>query len=432
LQALTSASRTVVDSFLVSRLGAAEVAAVGYSSRVIFVVMMAVMGMSDGGAVVVAQFWGRGDVARTRQATALTTAAAALISVASCVACFVWAEQIARLGTSDPAVVELATGYLRSVILMIIPFALISAFASSLRCLGSAWVAMAFSAVGLALHLALSYCLIFGNGGLPALGLTGAALATVISTFVECGMFVAYIYGRRHPMAFRARDLMIGFRNRLLRKIRKVAVPVLFSSVSWAVGIMVFGVLVGNAGVRELAVLSLVTPIESAVVAIVHGVATASAVLIGNSLGEGVDDARIWLITKALMMWNISIAALLSGLLVLTSLGMRTIYGGIDDETLDVAQQTTLVLAALFLFRATGMILQNGLLRAGGDTVYILYADAAFQWLVAIPLTFLAIFVWHLPFPLVYACIYTEEIARTVVSGYRVYRRRWMGRLAEH
>jgi Na+-driven multidrug efflux pump len=118
-------------------------------------------------------------------------------------------------------------------------------------------------------------------------------------------------------------------------------------------------------------------------------------------------------------------------LLLLTSFWVGAIYGDIDAETIGVAQDTTVVLAFVFIFRMACMTLQNGLLRAGGDTVYIFRADLACQWLIAIPLTFLAALVWDLPFPLVFLAINSEEIVKAFVSGYRVYRRKWVNRLVE-
>jgi Na+-driven multidrug efflux pump len=118
--------------------------------------------------------------------------------------------------------------------------------------------------------------------------------------------------------------------------------------------------------------------------------------------------------------------------LLSTSFWLGDIYSGVDETVIHVAQETAIALAIVFIFRATCMTLQNGLLRAGGDTVYILYADLSCQWLVAIPLTFLTALVWRLPFPLVFVAINTEEMVKAMLSGYRVSRRRWMRRLVDH
>jgi putative MATE family efflux protein len=432
LQSLMSTSRSVVDALLVSRLGTDEVAAIGYSSRVLFVVILATLGMADGGAVVVAQFWGSGNVAKARQATALTVVAAGAIALVAFLGCFVWAPRIVAFGTANPTVISLGAAYIRTVIPVIFPFAVISALAAGLRCVGQAKVAMRFALAGLVLHVTLAYGLIYGHAGLPALGFTGAAWATMVSGTAECLMFIAYVYGTRHPMAFGLRDVTAGVRNGILRKIRTVGAPVSLSSVSWASGILTYSILVGRAGTLELAVLSMITPIEAAAVAFANGVSTAASVLVGNSIGEGAKAARIWSISKALLIWSWGVAAVMAAALVSVGFWLGEIYAGVDPKVIHVAEQTTIALAIVFIFRATCMTLQNGLLRAGGDTVYILWADLSSQWLAAIPLTFLTALVWHWPFPLVFVAINSEEMVKAMMSGYRVSRRRWMRRIVDH
>lgn len=431
LQSLMSSSRTIVDALFVSHLGTDEMAAIGYSTRVVFIVIMAMLGTADGGAVIVAQFWGSGSVEKARQATALTVVIAGAIALVLCVVCFVWAREIVAMGTENSRVISLGAEYIRTVIPMIIPFAVISALAASLRCLGQAKVAMNLALVGLLLHVALAYGLVLGNWGMPELGLAGAAWATVISTYAECLLFIVYMYGRRHPMAFGIRDLRDGAGSGILRKIWRVGLPVSLGSVSWAIGILAYSIIVGRAGTQQLAVLSMINPIEATAVAFANGVATAAAVLIGNNIGQGADEEHTWRLSKALLIWNTAVAAVCGLLLALTSLWVGRIYGDIDSGTIGVARDTVLVLAFVFVFRMACMTLQNGLLRAGGDTAYIFRADLGCQWLIAIPLTFLAALVWDLPFPLVFIAINSEEIVKAAVSGYRVYRRKWVQRFVE-
>ncbi|MGA5362595.1 MATE family efflux transporter [Streptomyces purpurascens] len=431
LQSLMSSSRTIVDALFVSHLGTDEIAAIGYSTRVIFIVLMAMLGTANGGAVIVAQFWGSGSARKARQATTLTVVIAGAIAVVVCTACFVWATEIMAVGTENSRVISLGTEYIRTVIPMIIPFAVISVLAASLRSLGQAKTAMNLALIGLFLHVALAYGLVFGNWGMPELRLAGAAWATVISTYAEFLLFIVYLYGRRHPMAFRIRDLREGVGNGILQKIWRVGLPVSLGSMSWAIGIFCYSAIVGRAGTQELAVLSMINPIEDTAVCFANGVATAAAVLIGNRIGEGADEERTWCMSKALLIWSAAVAAVCSLLLLLTSFWVGKIYGEIDGETIGVARDTAAVLAFVFIFRMTCMTLQNGLLRAGGDTVYILRADLGCQWLIAIPLTFMAALVWDLPFPLVFVAINSEEIVKAVISGYRVYRRKWVKRLVE-
>ncbi|MFD8722613.1 MATE family efflux transporter [Streptomyces sp. NPDC059629] len=425
LQALMSTSRTMVDAVLVARLGTDEIAAIGYGSRVFFVVMLATMGMADGGAVIIAQFRGSGDTVRTRRAAAVNTLITAAIALAAFLACLIWAEPMVAVATQDPRVVDLGSQYVRAVAGMILPFAVISSLAAALRCVGQARVAAACALVGVIVHLTLAYGLVFGHWGLHAYGVRGAAWATLISTCVEALLLASYVYLTGNVMAFRVRDCVDGFRNGIAAKIRRVGVPVALSSTSWALGILVYSILVGRAGTVELAVLSMVNPLESFAIAVFIGVSTAAGVMVGSSLGKR-DPEQTWRLSKALLLWSAGVA-MVTGLILLSAyLWLPFLYSGVGRTTLDIARHTVLVLGGVFVFRAMNITIQNGLLRAGGDTVFVLRVDIFTQWVVAIPVTALMTLVWEVPFPLVFLAINTEEIARFFISGIRVLRRRWM------
>jgi putative MATE family efflux protein len=425
LQALMSTSRTMVDAVLVARLGTDEIAAIGYGSRVVFVVMLATMGMADGGAVIIAQFRGSGDAARARRATAVTTAVTVGVALIALVVCLLWARPLVAVATEDPRVIDLGAQYVRAVIGMILPFAVISSLAAALRCMGRARVAAFCALVGIILHLTLAYGLVFGHWGLPSYGVRGAGWATLGSTCVEALLLVGYVYLSRNDMAFRVRDCVDGFKDGIAAKIRRVGVPVSVSSTSWALGILAYSILVGRMGTVELAVLSMVSPLESFAIAVFIGVSTAASVMVGGSLGERKPE-RTWSLSTALLIWTAGTA--LGTCLVLTTayFWLPTLYDGVGTTTLGVARDTVLVLGGVFFFRAMNITIQNGLLRAGGDTMFVLRVDLFTQWAVAVPLTALMTLVWDAPFPLVFLAINAEEIARFLISGHRVLRRRWM------
>jgi putative MATE family efflux protein len=425
-QSLLSSSRSLIDVVLVSGLGSNEVAAIGYGSRVLFVVMLATVGMADGGAVVIAQFLGRGNVEGARRATALTTVFATTIAIVAGVTCLVFARPLVSIATDDPNILAAGATYLRTVVPMVVPFAVISAATASLRCRGESGVAMRFAMMGVTLHVMIACALVPGRGILPGLGVAGAATATVISTYAEGALFLWYLYGRRHPMAFRMVDVRRAFHDGLLTKIRRVGVPVSLSSTSWATGILVYNLLVARAGSQELTVLSMISPIESAAIAIFIGLSTAAAIMIATSLGSG-DAEGTWRMGRALLIWSGGMAVLCCLLLLSAWFWLDEVFGsGIDPATMGVAKESVLILSGVFLFRAMNITQMNGLLRAGGDTVFILKVDLVTQWIAAVPLTFVAALVFHLPFPLILLAINCEEIVKFFVTGWRVLRRRWL------
>jgi Na+-driven multidrug efflux pump len=226
-------------------------------------------------------------------------------------------------------------------------------------------------------------------------------------------------------VAFRPRDVVAGVRAGILDTTRRVAVPACLSATSWAIGILMYNLIVGRSGTQQLAALSMISPIESAAAAAFVGVSTAAAVLVANGLGSG-DTGGSWRLSQALLIWTAGLALVTCAALFSARFWMPWLYRGIDAETMVVARNAAIVLSAVFLFRAMNIILMNGLLRSGGDTVFILKVDVFTQWVISIPLTALVALEWRLAFPIVFLAINSEEIVKFFVSGRRVMRRQWI------
>lgn len=430
LQALVSSSRTVVDSVLTSRLGTDQVAAVGYGGRVVFVGMLAVLGMADGGGVMLAQCWGRGERERASRMSGLVAAITLSVSAVVAVVCFVFSRQIVELGTSDPRVVAFGSSYVRMAIGMVLPYGVISCLAAALRCVGEPRISLWFSLLGLTAHIIAAEGLIYGRWGLPALGVRGSGAALLISTCLECLGLLTYLRLRRHRMALRLKDMVSVRSGESLGRILRVSGPVSLSSTSWAIGILVYSILVARSGVRQLAALSMISPLESFAIALLIGLSSAAAVLTGRSLGAGRPQEAMAQ-GKALLAWTAAVAVVIGLVLASARWWIGALYRGVGPAALADARTTTAVLAVAFFFRAMSITLQNGLLRAGGDTIFVLRVDLFTQWAVAIPLTWLASAVWKLPFPAVFAAINMEEVVKSLIAGRRFAGGRWLRNLFE-
>jgi Na+-driven multidrug efflux pump len=193
-QAMMASSRTVFDVFMTSSLGFQEVAVVGYGSRIVFILILLVLGICNGAGVVIAQFYGGGSAARAKSAIGTTVLLSLVISLAGfgCVAAL--SGPLAAGAGDDPAIRQLALDYLLPASAMVLPFSVGFAIAVGLRSVGRAGLATWASVIGLLSNVVLNYALIFGNLGAPALGVAGAAYASAISFGIE-----AIIVYRSYP-----------------------------------------------------------------------------------------------------------------------------------------------------------------------------------------------------------------------------------------
>ncbi len=180
-----ASSRTVFDVFMTSSLGFEEVAVVGYGSRIVFILILLVLGICNGAGVVVAQFFGGGSEQRARDAIGTTVLLSFIISTVGFGLVLALSGPLAALSSEDQVIQQLTLDYLVPASAMVLPYSVAFAIAVGLRIVGRPGLATVAAIVGLLSNVVLNYALIFGNLGAPALGVQGAAYASVLSFAIE-------------------------------------------------------------------------------------------------------------------------------------------------------------------------------------------------------------------------------------------------------
>lgn len=424
-QALMASSRTVFDVFMTSALGAQEVAVVGYGSRIVFILILLVLGICNGAGVVIAQFHGGGAERRARYAIGTTVLVSFVISLLGFGLVVLLSGLLAAWSSDDPAMRQLTLDYLIPASAMVLPFSISFAVAVGLRSIGRPGLATWASVIGLVANVVLNYALIFGNLGAPRLGVEGAAYASALSFAIEAvvvGVCAVVFYDRR---LFSPRRLADYLNADTVRKTLRIGLPIALGSVVWAIGIFVYSIITAQAGAVPLAALALVTPVESMAIAVMIGLSSTTNVIVGQALGRA--DFRDAVVRAvALVLWTLIATLLMSLTLLAARPALLALYAGAGAEVLDVADDVFVVLAAVLAFRAVNVTLVVGVLRAGGDTTAPIVMDLVAQWLVAIPLAFIAVAVFALPFSWVFLAINTEEMARQVMAWIRIGQFTWL------
>ncbi len=192
-----------VDVLMIGQLGATAVAAVGLANQIFFLLSLFLFGVGSGSAVFSAQFWGRGDVANLRRVLGISLRLGLAGGVLFSLAAILAPGRLLAFYTHDPAVIAAGSGYLRTVGLCYVPTAISMIFGIILRSTRHIKVPIAVSVSALILKTLLAYGLIFGKFGLPALGIMGAAIATVIARCLECAAILTLSYRLHLPVAAR-------------------------------------------------------------------------------------------------------------------------------------------------------------------------------------------------------------------------------------
>lgn len=423
-QSLVLNALNAVDVLLIGQLGETSVASVALANQFTFLLQLFLFGIASGAGIFTAQFWGKGDIPSLRRTFGLGLGAALAGSLLFTAVGLAIPERVLRLYTSDPTVIALGAPFLRIVALSYVINSLTVLFAMTLRTIRQVRLPMIVSIAALTLKTALAYVLIFGYFGLPALGILGAAIATLVARILECAVLLTLVYRWQLPPALRLADLS-GYSHAFLARFAATTLPVILTEVVWSVGVSIYTAIYARIGVDSVAAFNIASTIEGVAIVPFMGMGNACAIIVGNALGaQDTDTARDYA-RKFLAL--AMVGALAMGLAIFAVSRVILDAYNISAESADYARRVMIVMAAVLWIRAANMVIIIGILRSGGDTRFGLLVDAGPMWLLGIPLAMLAAFVLHLPVYLVYpAVILGDETVKFLLGLYRFRSQRWM------
>lgn len=428
LQMLLQSVIGMTDVIMIGDLGATSVAAVGLASKIHFLLIVLMSGFATGCSVLIAQYSGAGDEAGCRRILSVTLIVGMVVITPFVAAFALGANSWVNWINPDPEVVRLTALYLIITAPVLWLTQLIVIYEASLRALGNTTMPLMGGMIAAVANVALNYALIYGNWGFPALGVAGAAWATVIARGLQLAFILGWIYWRRHGFALDWQGLIAGFDKAYMGRYVAFVLPLVANYTIWAVGNSVYHVVTGFAGTDALAVMGVLVPIESAFFALFIGFANASAILIGRSLGaDRQDDAmRLYRFFNQL---TFTLVIILSLVLWFARPWVLAIFDQLDAQATALLYDTLAIFCALVWLKVFNMMRIIGVLRAGGDNRFCLITDTVVMWLIGLPIYAVAVFFGHISFIWIYALMYLEDAFKLWPVMHRIRHRKWMRNL---
>lgn len=427
LQSMLQSSFSMVDQLMVGQLGSTAVAAIEVASRPAFICNLATGAMAAAAGIMISQYLGMKNREMADRSLSVNLAAAAALAAAFMAVCLLFPQQIVRIFIrDDPAVLAPGRDYLVRISWTYLPMGLASILSVMIRCMDRAVWPLAAGVASAAVNTALNYVLIFGRLGFPAMGVAGAAAASVISQLVNL-LLILFLFRRvRSGEAFR---LSLALGPAVWRRYLRMLLPILVNELLWGVSQNVNTFIYGHIGTGDLAAMSMTGPVQGLFIGAMSGVSQAAGILVGKRLGAG-NGREAYQISKKLMGYGFAGSLLLSLALV----GLRGPYVGlynVEEETRAAASLLLLVFAVLAPVKVANMILAGGILRSGGRTGTILAIEMSVTWLVGVPLGLVTAFVFHMPIQWVYFLLSQEELVRLIIAVLWFRSRRWMSSFSE-
>ena len=262
-----------------------------------------------------AQYWGKRDTGSIRKIASIGVRFAVLIGVLITLVAFSFPVQIMGIFTDDPSVIEMGAPYVRVVCLSYLFFCISQVMIASMRAVETAKIGLYVSFVALAVNVSLNYVLIFGKLGFPALGVTGAAIATLISRIVESAVMVVYVRFVDRKLNLRFRDLLRSDR-RLTRDFIRYGMPIVGGQIVWSVNMMGQTMILGRFDAGVIAATSIAGMLHNMMYIAMNGFSSAVGIITGKTVGAGrIDKIREYSRTTQVIFLGIG---LLSGIAVLS------------------------------------------------------------------------------------------------------------------
>ena len=421
LQSMLQASFGVADQVMIGQLGGVEVAAVGLAGKFtgIFNVVVSAVGAVAG--IMISQYMGQKNTAETRRSLTVNLRVCIILAALFMLAGVTVPERIMGLYINDRTTAETAGRYLAIVSGTFLPAAGVTILSTHLRCMEKASLPLYAGLASAAVNTGLNWMLIFGKLSAPALGVTGAALATLISQLVYFAVILVMYLKYRE----RAENDPTG--SFAWKQYFSMLLPLLVSEFMWVLGENVYAGIYGHLGTDATAAMTLTNPVQSLAIGALCGLSQAAAILIGKRLG-GRDREMAYREAKKLLLYGLAGSLLLSVMIFFVSPWYVRIFK-VETGIRELTVRILAAYAAVMPFKVLNMIIGSGILRSGGKTTYVMVIDLMGTWLFGVPLGLLAAFVLHWPIPMVYFTLSMEECIRFAVSLVVFKRRRWMNQL---
>ena len=354
LQSLLQSSFSVIDQIMTGQLGSTSIAGIGLGGKFYSIFSVLVSAIAAVAGIMIAQYMGKKDDREVSRSFFVNVIMALFLAVLFTGMCLIFPSQIMGAYTKDAMTREVAAGYLRIIAVSYIPVAVGTLLSTLLRCMNAAVIPLYASILAAVINTGLNYVLIFGKLGFPGLGVTGAAVATVISQSISCililGLFLWY---------YRRQELRLNFVFHMNKSCRiqylGILLPILVCEFLWSLGENVYAAIYGHIGTDACAAMTLTSPVQVLVIGALSGLSQAAAILIGKSLGSE-EYEKAYANAKKLMLYGLLGAVMLS--LVLMFVNFPMIEAKFSSGILHLVLKTSHIVAetSLLALRQFGSI----------------------------------------------------------------------------
>jgi putative MATE family efflux protein len=427
-QALISLGVNLADNIMLGLYSEDALSGASIFNQIHFVLQQLVSGVGVGVVVLGAQYWGLGETEPIRRIISLGVKIALLFGLVFWAIMAFIPAPILHLLTDEPEVITEALKYTKIMSFTFVIFSISYVLMLSLQSVQSAAVGTVMSIAALFINISLNYVFIFGHFGAPALGIVGAAIATLVSRIVELAIVLVYILRMDKKLQIRLKTLLI-FDFSYLKKYIRVALPVILSGAQWGVAQAAQTAILGHISATAIAANSIAIVVFELLAIVGICTSSAASVTIGKIVGAG-ELGKLRPYTRTLQMIFLALG-ILCGMAIFMLKGVFVGFYAVSPETQKLATQFLTVLAISTVGTCYEYPVEAGIIGGGGDTRYATIMDVSFMWIFTIPTAALSAFVFGFPPVVTFCFLKADQILKCLPNAVACNRYKWVRQLTK-
>ena len=435
LQNIIAYSVNMADNIMLGSYSQAALSGAATVNQVFFIIQQFAISFGNALVALAAQYWGQNRTAPIRRLVGITLKIGSAITLVLLLICLFLPSGIIRIFTSDSGIIAEGRKYLLIILWTFLLYILTNILMAALRAVGTVNISFYISIISLVLNVGINYVLIFGKLGFPEMGITGAAIGTLVARIVELVIVLLYLLFvdkklklfQKPDTAEKALTWLFSNDTDLWKDYLKVYFPIMCATVLWGVSVPMQTAILGHLSADAIAANSVATTFYQYLKVIVVAMSSTSAVMIGQSIGRGEMD-RIKSDGRTLSVIDVGIGFLLGIVLILLKDPLLTLYN-LNDNAMALAGRLILIMAVIMVGMSYQMPVSFGIIQGGGDAKFTMAMNLISTWLIVMPLSFMAAFWWKWPVEWVVVVVQSDQIFKCLPTFIHFRKYTWMKKL---
>lgn len=410
------------DALMLGFINQESLSAASLAGQITFVFNLFMGGLTMGTSILVAQYYGKGEMVSIEKIFAYATKVSFLMSTVFFLASLFVPEILMRIFTKEPQLIAGGVIYLRIIAVSYLFTAVSQIYLCILKNTGYAVKSMVIGSTAVVINIFLNAALIFGLFFFPKMGIAGAAFATTVSKLIELLWAQAESYREKHAR-LRMKFCFV-MDKQLVKDYWRYSLPMLGDYLVWGVGFTMYSVIMGHLGNDAVAANSIANIVKNLIVSFCTGLANGGGIIIGNELGMGnLTQAKKY----GGILWKMAVISGVASSLLLIALSPVIVEVTVLSPQATEYLKWMLILCACYMIaKSINMMTIAGVFPAGGDSKFGLICDTATMWVFAVPTGFLAAFYFHLPVVIVFLIINLDEVVKVPVAIWHYKKYGWL------